>query len=254
MKQYIIDNFLEHATAVSALMPGQEVLSKGGLSWVDSGLQSDTFNVAFVRQGATVDSVQLSELQSYYQERNAAFCLWLPEEEQSPALFRALAQHQISRQASALGMGLRMTDYDPKEMEVSEIEAVRTPEQLLEYASVIAANWSPPDQDVLQFYTQASAAYLAPDTASSLFIYRQAGQVVSTIELFAQDEQTAGIYGLSTLEASRRQGIGTKMMSYIMYYAWQAGYENLILHASEAGAGIYQRLGFRTYTHLYEYT
>lgn len=254
MKNEIVQNFLQHAIAVPAAMVNQEVNSTTGLNWVDSGLKSDTFNVAFVRKGAAVDNARLAELRSFYEMRQAAFCLWLPEDELSPPLFRSLSEQQLSRQASALGMGLRMTDYDPKEVVNPAIERVTTPAQLSEYAGVIAANWSPPDPDVMQFYTQAAAIYLGAASKSQLYVFRQGGQVVSTIELFAENAQTAGIYGLSTLSAYRRQGIGTQMMSYIMYQAWQAGFENLILHASEAGAGIYQRLGFRTYTHLYEYT
>lgn len=254
MKEQIVYNFLQHATAVSKRMEGQEVYTTDGLTWVDSGLKSDTFNIAFVHHAEAVQHNQLAQLQAFYQDRQAAFCIWLPDDEQSPALFQALAERGISRQASALGMGLRMEDYKPTAFSELGIERVRTASQLAEYAGVIASNWSPPDPDVLQFYGSAAAVYLAEDADSTLFIYRHAGKVVATIELFAQDEQTAGIYGLSTLEAYRRQGIGTTLMSFIMHDAWQAGYESLILHASEAGAGIYQRLGFRTFTHLYEYT
>ena len=124
MEHKIILNFLQHATAISAVMPKQEVYSSGGLSWVDSGLKSDTFNIAFVRESARVKPTDLADLQSFYRQREAAFCLWIPEGQLSPELFRGLAQQGISRQAEALGMGLNMADYFAEKLDVPEIERV----------------------------------------------------------------------------------------------------------------------------------
>jgi len=44
------------------------------------------------------------------------------------------------------------------------------------------------------------------------------------------------------------------LMVHVMDFAAKNGFENLILHASEDGLGIYQRLGFQSYTGLYEFT
>ena len=253
MKQEIIANFQQHANTTPAATPGMQVVEQAELSWVDSGLKSDTFNVAFAHRGRSLPLSQIQVLQSYYQKQQAAFCLWVPEDELWPQLEPDLRQAGLRRQAMAVGMGMLSAEVPAIEIDTTGIEAVQTTEDLAAYASVIAANWLPPDEDVQQYYQRASEAYLSANSPSRLFIYRQEGEVIATGELFAVDQQTAGIYGLCTLETHRRKGIATRMMSYIMQQACQSGYEQLILHASEAGLGIYHRLGFRTHTHLYEY-
>ena len=253
MKEQIVNNFRQHATVIPASTEGMQVYQEAGLSWVDSALKSDTFNVAFVSRSQDVSSPEIEKLQSFYRVRQAAFCLWVPEDQFTPELEHCMTYAGLKRQATAVGMGMHCSDVQLGEVKAIGIERVSTAEQLTAYASVIAANWSPPDLDVQHFYRHATPAYLAPNSPSKLFVFRQQGKVIATGELFAVNEQTAGIYGLCTLEEHRQKGIATMMMSYIMQEACQCGFEYLILHASEAGLGIYQRLGFVTHTNLFEY-
>lgn len=254
MIDLIVSNFREHATAIPRVCAGMQVQEGPALVSTDGGGSSDTFNIVFVENASALTQLELAERQAYYAKQKAAFCLWLPEEERSPEVLDLLRAEGLQQQDMAVGMGFSLHDYQLSDERYDNIERVQTAEQMEAYAAVIAANWSPPDQDVLRYYRQATPHYLAAGANSYLFVYRHEQEVVATIELFATDKRTAGIYGLSTKSAFRRRGIGSALMVHVMDFAAKNGFENLILHASEDGLGIYQRLGFQSYTGLYEFT
>lgn len=57
---------------------------------------------------------------------------------------------------------------------------------------------------------------------------------------------TAGIYNVATLEAARGRGIGTALTATLMELARTLGCNEVILHATEVGRPVYEKLGFET--------
>jgi GNAT superfamily N-acetyltransferase len=79
-----------------------------------------------------------------------------------------------------------------------------------------------------------------------------AGEVCSTSSIFCQDK-AAGLYFISTLPALRRKGFGKRMTLMAMQEAEMLGCDTLILHATRAGKGLYEQLGFMEYCRLIIY-
>lgn len=69
---------------------------------------------------------------------------------------------------------------------------------------------------------------------------------VSSCLLYA-DSGVAGLYAIGTVSEARGQGIGTAITRYALQQAKEMGYEWAILQATDMGAPIYRRLGFRDY-------
>ena len=55
---------------------------------------------------------------------------------------------------------------------------------------------------------------------------------------------TAGLYNISTLEQSRGRGIGYAVTAALMNLGRDLGCTHAVLHASESGRPVYERLGF----------
>jgi len=56
-----------------------------------------------------------------------------------------------------------------------------------------------------------------------------------------------GLYGIGTLPAARRRGVGSALTLVPMLQAREAGYRAAVLQATPDGERLYSRLGFRTY-------
>jgi GNAT superfamily N-acetyltransferase len=59
-----------------------------------------------------------------------------------------------------------------------------------------------------------------------------------------------GLYGIGTLPAARRRGVGTALTLVPMLEAREDGYAAAILHATPEGELLYPRLGFREYCRI----
>lgn len=55
---------------------------------------------------------------------------------------------------------------------------------------------------------------------------------------------TAGLYNIATLEDARGRGVGYAVTAKLLELAREAGAEHAILHASDAGKPVYERIGF----------
>ena len=160
----------------------------------------------------------------------------------------------VQVQNSEPGMVLGLNKYEVINSPLHQnVELVHTPNQLAEFAESIAANWSPPDQNVILYYQQVAPAILNPDHQVQLLLYREAGQVVSCLEMFPSDEHTLGFYSLATLEVYRGRGIASAMLTFALNRAKALGYKQVILQASEDGLRIYEKVGFRQIGRYYEY-
>ena len=135
----------------------------------------------------------------------------------------------------------------------SNIRQVTNKDLLMEYARVIAENWTPADQNVIDYYEKTAAHYLDKTHGLRLFIYYHEGQPVSCVELFPTDNQTIGFYGFATLEAYRGLGIGTTLMTYALNISKDSGYETAVFQGTEDGLGISKKYGFSPVSTYYEY-
>jgi GNAT superfamily N-acetyltransferase len=59
-----------------------------------------------------------------------------------------------------------------------------------------------------------------------------------------------GLYGIGTLPAARRRGVGSALTLVPMLEARDGGYRGAILHATPDGEHLYPRIGFREYCRI----
>lgn len=247
-------NFQFHAYCVPAQTDGMQVYPMESLLYVDSGLSCDTFNIIHIHDGRTLSKTQLNTALNHFKERQLDYCIWINEVNLAEAIKNGLGDFFQNPQGEEVGMILELADFSPiNKDKQANVRRVGNAEELSDFAQVIARNWEPTDQNVLRYYQGTSAHYLLPTSQIALFTYYQDNQAVACIELFPSDENTLGIYGFATLKAFRGTGIGSALFTHALNYAKAKGYQRLILQATEAGIGIYQRYGFQAQVRYFEF-
>jgi len=93
------------------------------------------------------------------------------------------------------------------------------------------------------FAPAAFGANDAPDAAVQFFAIRHGGAIVSTSMCHLADG-FAGIYCVATVADERRKGLGEHVTAEPLRRAAALGYRVGILQSSEAGLGVYRKLGF----------
>lgn len=254
MVDQIDKNFHLHFWKIASQTAGMKAVHSNSLSYVDSGLSSDTFNVIHIQNGSKLTPEAMDSTLSYFKERQLKYCVWINKENLTEQVESHFADAPLSLQNEEKGMALELSSYQIlQNTQHNRISIVNNRDLLSDYASVIASNWSPRDENVMCYYQNAATGYLNPDNGVQLLVYYQEGTPVSTVELFATDHETVGAYGFATLQTHRGKGIGSALLTFAMNQAKEQGYKYLILQASEDGIGIYRRFGFKEYTTYFEY-
>ena len=244
---------LHFSHLVSAMRTGR-VVSEPDLLVVDSGLPCDTFNAvacAHLRP-ERIDARIESVIQSF--ERRP-FSWWLGPDDRPGNLSARLAAAGLSDVEVETAMRLDLTERTPTVAPATgfSIHRVTTPTELAHFAAIIAANWSPPDEQVIRFYEQTAAGALQSDCPLRFFLGYSEDEPVATCELTIAPDGVAGLYSVSTLAAFRGRGFGSSMTSHALAVGRDLGMRAAALQASSQGLGIYERLGFRRVGEFHEF-
>jgi ribosomal protein S18 acetylase RimI-like enzyme len=130
--------------------------------------------------------------------------------------------------------------------------AARSRRDVQAFAEVNAANWTPPDSQVLRFYDLAADALCTAGAPLRLYVGYLDGQPVATAEVTAGGG-VVGVYNVATRAAWRRRGIAGALLRVALRGARSAGARTAVLQAAPDGVGVYERLGFQAFGRVTEY-
>jgi ribosomal protein S18 acetylase RimI-like enzyme len=231
------------------------VSSTRGVTVVDSGLACDTFNCILAARltPENMDSAIDAAL-GHFSRVGRPFSWWVGPADRPADLGERLEAAGLAAAEGELAMSAQLDALPAAEETPAElsIERVATPAQLADFAAVDAANWSPPDTNVLRFYALAASVLLSRESPFRFFVGRVAREPVATLEL-ALGGGVGGIYNVATLERFRRRGFASAMMRRALEEARAAGLRAAVLQASPDGVGVYRRHGFEEFGTITEY-
>ncbi len=222
---------------------------------VDAGLPCDTFNLACrARLADDTAPDRVREALAFFDQSGHPFSWWLGPGHTPAGLGALLAEVglQEAESSSAMSIDLRRLPEAPVRPRALQVRRVRSRDELRAFAKIAAANWSPPDTQVMDFYRLAEAALLAPESPHWLYLGLLDVLPIATAEL-TLGGGVAGLYNISTVNAYRGRGIGSVLVYAPLAEARAAGYETAILQAAPDGVGVYQRLGFTPFGTVTEY-
>jgi ribosomal protein S18 acetylase RimI-like enzyme len=239
-------NMAAHVAHLPARLPGATVVDGPDLVLVDAGVASDTFNVVC---GARLDpdtaDARIAGAIAHFRAKGAPFSWWVGPCSRPDDLGERLLARGLVDAEGELGMALDLARLTVPNAPTAGLDVRRatSPEELRGFARVVAANWDPPDQAVVDVYERAAAAVLEPESPLRCYVGYLDGEPVSASECFV-GHGVAGLYAVVTLRQARRRGFGTALTAAPLLDARASGYRTATLQASAGGQGIYARLGF----------
>ncbi|MBM4418405.1 MAG: GNAT family N-acetyltransferase [Chloroflexi bacterium] len=246
-REAIDDNLLTHVTWIHSHLPLARAFVTPEIAIADSGFATDTFNIVMrarmsKRRAGVAIPATVARMAGY----GRPYCWWHGPLDTPADLPARLEGAGLARAGESLAMVADLDDLPSVVIPPAlTIRRATTVAEVLDFARVVAANWSPPDDAVVAFYTAGAPFILRPDSPIDLYVGRVDGEPVAAAELCLVDS-VAGLYSVCTREAHRRRGYGTALTLHALHDAREDGAEVGALQAADQGQRIYARAGFRT--------
>ena len=249
------ENLHGHIAWVQRATVGMQVVEDEQLLLVDSGLPSETFNkVCRARLKAGDADRRIVEASQYFRDAHRPFAWWIGPGSRPIDLESRLLTHGFRLAESEVGMTMEL-DRLPTRMHSAAdffVRRVRTPQELTHFASVLAANWNPPDESAISFYQRGHTTLGQENCSMHLFVGYLNDQPVAISEVFLTAD-IAGLYSVATLKKFRGRGFASLLSWTAANEARRAGASVMSLQASDEAVRLYTRLGFTGYCRFNEY-
>jgi GNAT superfamily N-acetyltransferase len=247
-------NLVAHMSWVQARLRGARVVDTPQIVLVDSGLPCDTFNFVVRARLGDDAAAQIDRVRRFFAETGHPFSWWVGPLDEPRDLGRHLEAAGLVAMEPELGMVCDLSALAdvgplPGELRIARVADAR---QLADFASVLAANWEPPDAHVTAFYAAAADVLLGGHVLLRLYVAYADEQPVATAEV-CMVGGVAGLYGVATAKAWRRRGFGSAVTSAALTAAHDEGARVAVLQSSADGQAMYARLDFRPHGEYVEY-
>ena len=246
------NNFIVHDTWLQRRTPGMLALRRRDVVMTDSGLDCDTFNIVCRARWSTEAQARIGIRRVLDHFGARPFSWWLGDGDVPANLAALLIDEGLHAAESELIMVADPRAVVSGEASQLRIRRIRSREELRAFAAIAAANWNPPDANVIDYYERVAGAALQGDCPQRFYSGYENDTPVATAELTISG-RTAGLYNVATLRPFRRRGYGTAMTLRPLLDAKRLGARRVILQASEEGAPVYRRIGFEALATVTEY-
>ncbi len=252
VKQAIWQNMFDHYLAFGTI-PGGTSYDSPDIKWAYVGkplLFNRIFGVRFAPEEAAARVAQATELVACWGSRVS----WLIDPESTPPDLASILLNNGWRNPRGEGQPLLTWPGMALALSTLAVEIAIPPGLTISRAADDAAlrAWvtgffsqasQPMFEDILAVYNELGYSEHSPWSYYTAYLD---GEPVAASMLHCA-AGVAGVYWVGVIPAVRRQGIGTAITWHALRQAQQMGYHWAVLQATELGAPVYRRLGFKEY-------
>jgi len=199
---------------------------------------------------ANYNAKAIEDIKEIYQKLNLRFLWWVYPCGQSPKTSGMLqdAGLRLVEKVPCMAADLNDSVSDKQTPDNVTISPVKDKNDLLIWADISFHGFEMPSRAREQYGSFVSSFELSAQSPQKLFLVFYNGKPVATSLLFTY-KNSAGIYYVSTLPAYRNKGFGLMITQAAMQAAKNTGLKYVILQATQLGAKVYIRAGFKECCH-----
>jgi hypothetical protein len=225
------------------------LIHAGSIGAMNTGVAISDINWVWNEKPLTNDNAKsIADIKEIYQKLNLRFWWWIYPCGQSPETERILqdAGLRLIEQVPCMAADLNDSVSDKKIPDNVTISPVKDKNDLLIWEEISFRSFEMPSRIRKQYGAFVSSFELSAQSPQKLFLAYFEEKPVATSLLFTHNN-SAGIYYVSTLPAFRNNGFGLMITQAAMQAAKNAGLKYVILQATQLGAKVYTRAGFKEY-------
>lgn len=246
-----INNIEENFFAVGRYWGGlNSSLTQAGSIWaMNTGVAISDFNWAWNEKPLTGDDAKsIENIKEIYKQKNLHFWWWVYPRKQSPETMSMLQDAGLRSIEKIPCMAADLNNSFPDTQIPGNVKifSVKDKSSLLIWADISFRGFEMPERTKEQYNAFVSSFDLGSQAPQKLFLAYLDGKPAATSLLFTH-KNTAGIYYVSTLPSCRNKGLGLLITLAATQAAKEAGFKSVILQATQLGAKVYRRMGFKEY-------
>ncbi|MBN1473888.1 MAG: GNAT family N-acetyltransferase [Syntrophaceae bacterium] len=222
-------------------------LQKGSICSMHTGVAISDFNWAWNEKPLDNSDIKsVEDIKEFYRQQKLRFWWWVYPRYDSSQTKEILenAGMRLITQIPCMAADLHVEFLEEKILAPITIAEVKDQGDLSVWADISFRGFQMPERAREQYNDFVLSFTRGSQAAQKLLLACWDGRPVATSLLF-MNKDTAGIYYVATLPEYRNRGLGFYVTLAAMRAAKDAGYDNIILQATPAGAKVYRRIGFQ---------
>jgi ribosomal protein S18 acetylase RimI-like enzyme len=223
-------------------------VADGDVTVINSGISSDMFNIVCRARDKNAMMTAIDK----FRHLKIPFAWWIGFDDDYPQCKSDLEKLGFVCDEHESGMFAEIEKLSRgKKCDELQIHLVDNAKKLNDFIRIYQ-ELIPHDANVIKiFYERASEHILNPKSSLKLFVGYFQDQPAATSALF-MDENSAGVWDVTTLPQFRRKGIGTDMTLRTLFHAFDNfGRRIGVLTASKDGEPVYRKIGFQKLKDFY---
>lgn len=219
-----------------------EVIDQESLLIINSNEVTDMFNIICCY--GPVDRKQVDKAIRYFKNKRLPFAWWIGFENEPNHLTTMLEENGLKKSEEELAMSIQLEfalSYNvPANLTIKRVNDSTTIKDFVQVITQLV----PHEQQPLENFFRKAKPIILSSNVINLYVGYIDSQPVSTCSVFFT-EKTAGIFDIIASPKIRGMGVGTAMTKHAMNIAYDRGYANCILTATDDAKFLYEKIGFQ---------